>query len=667
MRKKVGIVLVVVLLLVAAFFLFGPQENRLDFSRFSFTAKAADGFSFLCINQAPIINMSDCPSIMNQSTADIDYQQSCVINITELDNESYTINYTPSITGVGVEIIPSNNTILLNASQDGVGPQNIIFYVTDTSGCVNGNATYNYSINFSDINDPPKLIASVPDVSFSSGTTRAPYSLYAFFEDPDLDALNFSVAGDNVITVTISAATGAVYYTSTGCGSDYLLFTATDPYNASTTSNIVLVQSICAPVGSQDEDSGGSSGGGGSSSSNYICTPKWKCDDWSQCFINGTRFKRCIDLNGCKEKDYIRYFWENCTYIPTCNDEIQNANETGIDCGGACPRCGTCIDGVQNGAEQGIDCGGDCTACHDCFNGIQDWDELGVDCGGDFCEPCMTCDDGIQNQGETGIDCGGPCATCSILEIPSFIKHRDNVLRLLLVLAIALTILIILVKIYHKRIRELLARLGWRLTAATRKTILLTAKAKQELLQELATIDKNLQEKGIGERTTENLLSLAHRYLGESLHIGKVFNEQDVHAATKKRMHSTILRDVFVSFHKKISSLERVDTPQSIPSLRLIIEEVRQLIFQTAIVEKEDLLSDVEELPLKGDTMQKVTTCLHNIHIALQFEESLVAKKHYLTLLKHYESLSEVEKSKVYDDSIRTFAEIRYQLSWKKE
>jgi hypothetical protein len=55
---------------------------------------------------------------------------------------------------------------------------------------------------------------------------------------------------------------------------------------------------------------------------------------------------------------------------PTCNDGIQNGNETGIDCGGTdCDPCvvpPTCNDGIQNGNETGIDCGGsDCEACDD--------------------------------------------------------------------------------------------------------------------------------------------------------------------------------------------------------------------------------------------------------------------------------------------------------------
>lgn len=51
---------------------------------------------------------------------------------------------------------------------------------------------------------------------------------------------------------------------------------------------------------------------------------------------------------------------------PTCNDGIQNGNETGIDCGGSCSPCTTeptCNDGIQNGDETGVDCGGSCEPC----------------------------------------------------------------------------------------------------------------------------------------------------------------------------------------------------------------------------------------------------------------------------------------------------------------
>lgn len=75
---------------------------------------------------------------------------------------------------------------------------------------------------------------------------------------------------------------------------------------------------------------------------------------------------------------------------PTCNDGVQNGNETGVDCGGPdCAACPTCNDGVQNGSETGVDCGGpDCAACPTCNDGVQNGNETGVDCGGPDCAPC---------------------------------------------------------------------------------------------------------------------------------------------------------------------------------------------------------------------------------------------------------------------------------------
>ena len=82
---------------------------------------------------------------------------------------------------------------------------------------------------------------------------------------------------------------------------------------------------------------------------------------------------------------------------PTCNDGIQNGDETAIDCGGTtCAACvePTCEDGIKNGGETGIDCGG--MNCSDC--------------------PEPTCEDGVQNGDETGLDCGGAnCPVCPIL------------------------------------------------------------------------------------------------------------------------------------------------------------------------------------------------------------------------------------------------------------
>ena len=53
--------------------------------------------------------------------------------------------------------------------------------------------------------------------------------------------------------------------------------------------------------------------------------------------------------------------WHDGTF-PTCYDQTQNGDETGVDTGGSCPAT-SCSDSTQNGDETGADCGGSCSAC----------------------------------------------------------------------------------------------------------------------------------------------------------------------------------------------------------------------------------------------------------------------------------------------------------------
>ena len=175
---------------------------------------------------------------------------------------------------------------------------------------------------------------------------------------------------------------------------------------------------------------------------------------------------------------------------PTCSDGVENGEETGVDCGGPeCDACdvgascesnadcvtgvcggsegtcqnATCEDDVQNGEETDTDCGGpdcdpcdngsDCSKDRDCESGVcqrnqcvppscgdrvQNGEETDTDCGGSNCSGCSagrtcsedadcrsgvcdggtcrapTCSDGVQNGRETDVDCGGPaCGACA--------------------------------------------------------------------------------------------------------------------------------------------------------------------------------------------------------------------------------------------------------------
>lgn len=94
-----------------------------------------------------------------------------------------------------------------------------------------------------------------------------------------------------------------------------------------------------------------------------------------------------------------------CLNGPRCDDNRLNGNESDVDCGGSCSRCGvdrrcnsnsdcvsgscrsgtcrapSCSDGVRNGSETDVDCGG---SCNDCVNGRHC--NSNSDCQSNYCQ-----------------------------------------------------------------------------------------------------------------------------------------------------------------------------------------------------------------------------------------------------------------------------------------
>lgn len=122
---------------------------------------------------------------------------------------------------------------------------------------------------------------------------------------------------------------------------------------------------------------------------------------------------------------------------PSCDDGLQNGDETGSDCGGSCTTaCGvgagcvsdadcaagsfcstqsslcvevSCSDSSLNGSETSTDCGGSCPGCPDgeaCNAGSDCQSRV---CGDDGTCAEPSCNDDQPNGNETGSDCGGPC------------------------------------------------------------------------------------------------------------------------------------------------------------------------------------------------------------------------------------------------------------------
>ncbi|MBM4292844.1 MAG: hypothetical protein FJ138_16695, partial [Deltaproteobacteria bacterium] len=93
-----------------------------------------------------------------------------------------------------------------------------------------------------------------------------------------------------------------------------------------------------------------------------------------------------------------------------CGDGVQNGDETGVDCGGACGR--PCADGglcrQDADCESGVCADGACAA-PSCADGVQNGDELGVDCGGrhgdDPAQQCDPCAATPEQRCRVGADC----------------------------------------------------------------------------------------------------------------------------------------------------------------------------------------------------------------------------------------------------------------------
>jgi len=209
-------------------------------------------------------------------------------------------------------------------------------------------------------------------LEMNSGSTRnysVAFNYSSYSSASNLEIFKFSY---DKTTNTINYSDGGVVLSSVDSNRK-LVYTVVDNFSV-----FILVRNTSSVNNDNDDDStdpGGSSRSSSSSGSSFLYTPKI-----------------------------------------SCNDNISNQGEIGVDCGGPCPPCVTCHDGLRNQGEAGVDCGGPCSACHipSCTDGIMNYGEEEKDCGGP-CKPCkeiFTCDDNIQNGFEEGVDCGGSCIPC---------------------------------------------------------------------------------------------------------------------------------------------------------------------------------------------------------------------------------------------------------------
>ncbi len=129
----------------------------------------------------------------------------------------------------------------------------------------------------------------------------------------------------------------------------------------------------------------------------------------------------CLFLFGCQGSG---------SKSESCSDGIKNQNETDIDCGGICSKCqdgGGCL--VDSDCDSGNCSSGKCSSqqAPSCDDSVQNQDETDVDCGGQKCTACeegkrcsidddctgeLSCEQG-KCVSECVSDCDGKCGGAS--------------------------------------------------------------------------------------------------------------------------------------------------------------------------------------------------------------------------------------------------------------
>ena len=132
------------------------------------------------------------------------------------------------------------------------------------------------------------------------------------------------------------------------------------------------------------------------------CIPTTCLDEGAVCGSIGDGCGGTLDCGSCSVGEVCNDA-SQCMVVPTCDDGIQNQDETDVDCGGGCPEACDESEG--------------CLVNSDCVSGV---------CESDVCA-APTCDDGVMNGDETDIDCGGSCPSCINANVPGRMEAEDYV------------------------------------------------------------------------------------------------------------------------------------------------------------------------------------------------------------------------------------------------
>lgn len=504
------------------------------------------------------------------------------------------------------------------------------------------NRTDYYTIRASDnvtiTNRKPVLVYALPNETWPEDSLLTGRDLDDYFTDPDGDNLTYNYTLVANIDVNIDRARHIITLDPDKdfFGTRNVIYFATDPSNDSTPSNLVIltVQNVDEPIPEQ----GGGGGGGGGGMPRDRCEEFWVCQAWTDCLPSGYRSRSCIDLTECDTTIDRPSILENCTYSPTCFDNIKNGEETGVDCGGGCGTCFTCRDGIQNQGEEGVDCGGPCSlVCPTCFDGIQNGAETGIDCGGICSASCTSCSDGIQNGDEEGVDCGGSCADeCGAL---AFLESPFSGRGFSFWMIIGLVLLPLLLFVSRRRLKQGFLWAEHQTQQYWRYLMTPKTRAPEELIDTLLDRLENLHDQIATLQphdTIEQLVRLMREYVGMTIGIGYAFTFEELKLELEQHRMPSGLAQQILRFFKRVEKHRFSEEGLSQNELEGIIIQAKDLVAGLAL-QRAELSANV--------TKRKVTTLFRQASRDLRNGQVPAAKGSYKTLLHAYKSLEEEQKS----------------------
>ena len=192
------------------------------------TANDGQGGTAFVTFPATINNVNDAPIVSN-TIEDLVLDEGFLTKNIDLSNTFSDDDNDP----LTIEAISEDSDVItvsiagttLTISEIGNGSTNIVITASDGNGA---DISESFVITVNNVNDAPKALKEIEDLTFDQGFTSEEIDLSNNFSDEDGDVLSYSVVSDDESVVTGSVESGILKLAETGAGSTLITVTAED-------------------------------------------------------------------------------------------------------------------------------------------------------------------------------------------------------------------------------------------------------------------------------------------------------------------------------------------------------------------------------------------------------------------------------------------------------